>query len=229
MALRLLYLIMIRVLAGWYCWAAARRPRMWRSWCSVMRSWCCGARSPGPGWIGSAMRSWRRWPGCRQLCCAPPPPGQAHVDVPEPAGSPEGPARRSARWCCAWRRRTRPGGTAVHHHGLTRGPNTGLASGSVRRAREAPELAGPAATVTTRMTLHLPALNFAAEQAVMRPSAQLTATCLNELVCRRAFLVGHRLGRVLWSRPTAVISVGRSGSRGQRLVWPRCLQGRRAP
>ena len=34
--------------AGWCCWAAARRPRTRRSWCSVMRSRCCAVRSPGP-------------------------------------------------------------------------------------------------------------------------------------------------------------------------------------
>jgi hypothetical protein len=41
------------------------------SWCSGMRSRCSGDRSPGPSRTGPTGRSWRRWPGCCQQCCAP--------------------------------------------------------------------------------------------------------------------------------------------------------------
>lgn len=35
------------------------------------RSRCSAVRSPGPGRTGLTGRSWRRWPGCFQPCCAP--------------------------------------------------------------------------------------------------------------------------------------------------------------
>jgi hypothetical protein len=54
-------------LAGCSCWAAARRPRTLRSWCSAMKSPSCAARSPVPGQTGPTGQSWPRW-----LACCPP-------------------------------------------------------------------------------------------------------------------------------------------------------------
>jgi hypothetical protein len=70
-SLRLLCLIMMGSLAGCCCWAAAGRSRMRRSWCSVMKSWCSGARSPGPSRTGPTAPSWRHYPSCCQPRCAP--------------------------------------------------------------------------------------------------------------------------------------------------------------
>jgi hypothetical protein len=97
---RLLYLMVIRVSAGRYCRAAARRPGTPRSWGSVMRSRCSGVKSPGPKPTGLTGRSWRHWPGycqpCtptgslhRARCWLAPPPGRAQVDASEPARTSE--------------------------------------------------------------------------------------------------------------------------------------------
>jgi hypothetical protein len=103
------------------CWHEGQRQRTPSCWCCATRSRCCDARCPGRRSTGPTGRCWLGWRGCcrarpggacsssRPRCCAGIATwsGAAGATRTGVAGRPW--RRRSARWCCGWPGRTRPG------------------------------------------------------------------------------------------------------------------------
>jgi hypothetical protein len=71
------FMVLLYSLAGRGTSSAARRRAPGRQdharvrGCSVMKSWCSGARSPGPSQTGPTAPCWPRYPSCCQPRCAP--------------------------------------------------------------------------------------------------------------------------------------------------------------
>ncbi len=125
MTLRLLCLLFARCCGGSHCWREVRRQGMPSCWCCAMRSRCYAAKWPGHALTGPTGRCWPAWRGS---CLARP--GTACSSSPQPCSAGIGTwsdaagltpidvavrvrQRSSARWCCGWYERTRPGGIAA--------------------------------------------------------------------------------------------------------------------
>ena len=117
---------------GLRCWRGVRQPRMPNCSSCATRSRCCDARSPGRRSTGRIGRCWPGSHGCyparlggacscsRPRCCAGiatwfDAVGATRTSV---AGRPW--RRSSARWCCGWPGRIRPGGYRRVHGELCR-------------------------------------------------------------------------------------------------------------